>query len=101
MLQVYSVWSLNVSATQTLQYKISLIEFPLLNCTEVFAETKSFLNKFNIDVSSSLLSKILQKSCDIVSNPSFCSFTKHEALYSMIYALIFYEISLMPDFSRR
>ena len=30
MFQVYSVWSLNVSETQTLQYKISLFEFPLL-----------------------------------------------------------------------
>ena len=58
MIQVYSVWSLKVSASQTLPYNISLFEFPLLNCTEVFAETKSFLNKFNIDVSSLLMSPL-------------------------------------------
>ena len=45
---------------------------------------KGFLNKFHIDVSSLLMSilraivicqKIFRKSCDFVSNPSFCSFT--------------------------
>ena len=61
----------------------------------MFAETKSFLNKFNIDVSSLLMSslraivicqKIFRKSCDIVLNPpfsSFCTLTSHEALYSV------------------
>ena len=69
MIQVYSVWSLNVSASQTLRYKISLFEFPLLKTrTEVIAETKRFLNKFNIDVSYLLMSSlraivICQKYC--------------------------------------
>ena len=30
MIEVNSVWYLNVSALQTLRYKISLFEFPLL-----------------------------------------------------------------------
>ena len=30
MIQEYSAWSLNVSASQTLRYKISLFEFSLL-----------------------------------------------------------------------
>ena len=30
MIQVYTVWSLNVSASQTLRHKFSLFEFPLL-----------------------------------------------------------------------
>ena len=30
MIQVYQIWSLNYSALQTLRYKISLFEFPLL-----------------------------------------------------------------------
>ena len=69
MIQVYSVWSLNVSASQTLRYKISLFEFPLLILYQVFAETKRFFfNKFNIDVSSLLMSSlraivICQKYC--------------------------------------
>ena len=59
----------DISASQTFRYKISLFEFPryrmiclvlpLLKSTEVFAETKSFfLNKFNIDVSSLLMSSL-------------------------------------------
>ena len=31
-------------------------EFPLSNCTEVFAETKSFVTKYNIHVSSLCMS---------------------------------------------
>ena len=62
----------------------------------MFAESKSFFNKFNIDVSSLLmsslrhLSKIFRKSCDIVSNPSFCTFTWHEAVYSEYINKIFF-----------
>ena len=55
MIWVYLLWSFNVSASQTLRYKISLFEFLCLNCTEVFADTKSVSNKFNINVSSLLM----------------------------------------------
>ena len=63
MIQVYSVWSLNVSTLQTLRYKISLFKFPLLKLyRSVFAE------KFHINVSSLLMSPlraivICQKYC--------------------------------------
>ena len=63
------------TSVQNLAIRISSVK-----TTEVFAETKSFLNKFNIDVilssllmsslCASQLSKILRKSCDIISNPS-------------------------------
>ena len=58
----------------------------------VYAEAKSFVNKFNMHVSSSLMpslhaivicQKILQKYCDIVLNPSFCTSTCNEALCSV------------------
>ena len=52
MLQVYSVWSLNVSASQTLQYKIPLFEFPVKTVPKCLGKLKVFFNKFNIDVSS-------------------------------------------------
>ena len=91
MIQVYLVWSLNVSALPILQYKISLFEFPLFSCTEVCAETKRFVNKFHTHVSSfyilipdSHLSKIVQNFYDIVSNPSFSTSTCNEALYTVI-----------------
>ena len=38
--------------------KFCYSNFLCSNCTEVFAETKSFLNKFNIDVSSLLMSSL-------------------------------------------
>ena len=63
-----------------------------LNCTEVFAKTTRFLKQNSytciifIEVFTpynSHLSKILQNYCDIVLNPSFCTFTCNEALYSV------------------
>ena len=38
--------------------KFRYSKFLCLNCTEVFAETESFLNKFNIDASSYLMSSL-------------------------------------------
>ena len=53
--------------------------------TKCLRKLKAFFNKFNIDViiifidvftpCDSHLSKLFRKSCDIVSNPSFCTFT--------------------------
>ena len=65
----------------------------LKNCIKVFAETKFFFWKnyyrciIFIDVfipCDCHLSNIIRKSCDIVSNASFCTFTYHEALCSMV-----------------
>ena len=47
MIQVHKVWSLNVSASQILRCKISLL---------AFTETERFVNKFDIHVSSLLTS---------------------------------------------
>ena len=41
------------------------------------------------------MSKIFRKSCDIVSNPSFCTFTQHEALHSV--ALLSSGMKTEPD----
>ena len=46
----------------------------------------------SIDVSTlcnSHVSKILQNYCDIVSNPSFCTFTCNDALYSVLLTMLF------------
>ena len=42
MIQVYLVWSFNVSESQTLRYKVSLFEFPLLQLYRSVCGTKSF-----------------------------------------------------------
>ena len=91
MIKVYYLGSLNVSASQTFWYNISLFGNPLLNFIEVFEETKYNVNIFHIHVSSLLissrrvshLSKIFQNESDIVSIPSLCTFTCNEALYTV------------------
>ena len=59
MVQVYSVWSLNVSASQTLQYKKFGIRISSVKTVPTcLRKLKVFFNKFNIDVSSLLMSSL-------------------------------------------
>ena len=51
MIQAYSFWSFNVSASQTFRYKILLFEFPLLKLYRSVCGNIKFLNNLNIDVS--------------------------------------------------
>ena len=69
----------------------------------MFAETKRFENEFIIHVSTFLdvftpcknyMSKILLNYCDVVSNPSFCTFTWNDASYSVFEAKMNSDISL-------
>ena len=90
--------------------KIRCSNFLCLNCTDVFAETKSFVNKKWIYICiilldffttcDSRLSKILWNYCDIVSIPSFCTMTCNEALYS-VYPGVPYELRNKKVMSRR
>ena len=77
--------SLNVSASQTLRYKIiSLLEFHLLKLCRSVCGNLVFLKQIVVFIPcNSHLSKIFRKSCDIFLNPSFCTFIWHEALYSV------------------
>ena len=91
MVQVYKNLSLNVSASQTLWFKISLFEFPLLKLYRSICDNCKFCEQFNTQVSSLLM--FYSTSVSFVKNtsgllsyrlkPFFLHLICNEALYSV------------------
>ena len=91
IIQVYSVWSLKVSASQTLWYKILLFEFPLLKLYRSVRRNLKLLNKFNIDVTSLLMSSVRA----IIICQTFCG---NHVISSCIQALFGHQFSTIFNY---
>ena len=92
MIQVQNVWSLNLSASHTLRYQLSLLEF----CTKVFTETENFVNKLHMHLSSLLISSlraivICQNyfRVTVISSITLLIFTCNETLYTVVFVPVF------------